>query len=126
VIKLALNGLHAVIGILAVAAGLALAQRPSGEALRFETEWLEGSPFPDYRIPGLFLAFVIGSTNLASALAQWNGAHWAPAISLGTGVLLLVWLAIQTSIIGIRDWSQALWLVVFSLTTGLSAWQMWA
>lgn len=62
--------LHALLGVLAVGAGLALAGDPSGGSLSFEVAWLDGSPFDDHRVPGLFLAIVIGSTNLASAAAS--------------------------------------------------------
>lgn len=115
-----LIGLHAVLGVLAVAAGQALARDPSGKPLRFEVEWLAGSPFRDYRVPGLFLAIVIGCANLGSAALLWRRDPLGPLVSLGTGMLLLVWMAIQTAIIGCRDWTQGMWIAVFSLVTALA------
>lgn len=79
--------------------------KPSGESLDFKQEWFEGSPFPDYRIPGLFLAIVIGGANLLSALAQLRRWPWAPTSSLGTGLVLLIWSAVQWLAIGYRHWS---------------------
>lgn len=116
-----LTALHAVLGVLAVAAGQALARDPSGDPLRFEVEWLDGSPFPDYRVPGLFLTVVIGGANLVSAALLGRRDPLAPLASLGTGILLLVWIAIQTAIIGFRDWTQGMWWAVFGLVTVLAA-----
>ena len=87
---------------------MALARDPSGKPLSFKQQWLDGSPFDDYRVPGLFLALVIGSTNLVSAAGLLQRRAWAPLVSLGTGVLLLAWIAIQTWIIGFNDWTQAM------------------
>lgn len=113
--------LHAFLAVGAVAAGWGLARDPSGAALGFSVDWLEGSPFPDYRVPGLFLAVVIGGANLASAFLLWRRHPLAPFVSLGTGLLLVVWLAIQTAIIGVRHWSQAIWWVLFPLVAALAA-----
>lgn len=115
-----LIALHALLGVLAVGAGLALAGDPSGGSLRFEVAWLDGSPFDDYRVPGLFLAIVIGSTNLASAVGLVRRGPRAPLVSLATGLLLLAWIAIQTWIIGLRHWTQAVWAVTFLVVTVLA------
>ena len=116
--------LHVVIGLSAVGAGQALAREPSGAALSFETEWLSGSPFPDYRLPGLFLVFVIAPTNLVSATLQWRRSYYAPLVTTGTGTILVLWLSIQTLIIGLQHWSQALWAILFAVTAALGLWQL--
>lgn len=115
-----LIALHAVLAVAAVAAGSALVQDPSGAPLTFEVEWLDGSPFDGYRVPGLFLAVVIGGTNLASTLALWRRHLLGPLISLGTGALLIVWIVIQTWIIGYNDWTQAMWAAIFLLVAALA------
>jgi hypothetical protein len=116
--------LHLVIGLGAIGAGQALARGPSGESLTFKTEWLEGSPFPDYRIPGLFLLLVIAPTNLASVLLQWKRSETAPRVTVGTGTILVLWVVIQAVIIGFQHWSQVMWMVLFTLTTGLGLQQL--
>ena len=110
-----LMALHLVIGISAIGAGQALTRDPSGKTLGFEVGWLRGSPFRDYRVPGLFLAVVISSANLGSAFAAWRRWPCAPMVSVATGTLLVAWGAIQTAILGLRHWSQGIWLVVFPL-----------
>jgi len=116
--------LHTALGVSAVSAGLALAKDPSGAPLTFEVQWLDGSPFDDYRIPGLFLALVIGSTNLLSAVGQWRRRAWAPFASLGTGVLLMTWMTIQTLIIEYQHWTQVGWAAIFALVAALGAYQL--
>lgn len=89
--------LHAVLGLAAVAAGQAFARRPDGSDLGMHTDWLEGSPFPDFRIPGLFPLLVIAPANLASAFLLVRRYRGGPLLSLATGLLLVAWLAIQTA-----------------------------
>lgn len=117
-----LIALHGFLATTAFAAGRALAIRPDGSALGFDQAWLESSPFPDYRVPGLFLAIVLGGTNAASTLCLTARRPFAAELSFGTGLLLLVWLGIQTAIIGVRHPSQAIWPVMFGLVTFL-AWR---
>jgi hypothetical protein len=107
--------LHAFLGVSAVGAGLAFVLVPSGAALGMSVSSLANSPFRDYLIPGLFLAAVIGGANLLSAVVLWRRHTLAPRMSLATGLLLVVWVAIQTAIIGFQDWSQGIWWVTFTL-----------
>jgi len=115
-----LIGLHAVLGVAAVGAGQAFVRDPSGDALGIPVDWLEGSPFPDFRFPGLFLALVIGSTNLVSAFALWRRHPLASLASPGTGLPLVAWVAIQRAIIGLRHWSQGVWCMTFTLVAALA------
>ena len=62
-VRVVLMALHALQCVGAVAAGVGFVSDPSGGALGMEVGWLEGSPFPDYWFPGLFLAVVIGGAN---------------------------------------------------------------
>ena len=112
--------LHAVLGVAAVGAGQGFVRDPSGTALGMTTEWLAGSPFPDFRVPGLFLTFVIGGANLLAAVVLWRRHPGSPLASLATGLLLVAWVAIQTAIIGFRHWSQSIWWVTFVLITVLA------
>ena len=108
--------LHLAFGLSSLGAGQALVRKPSGENLTFETEWLRRSPFRDYRVPGLFMVFVIAPLNLLSLRAQGRRGAEAPYLSIVSGLVLVVWLGIQTAIIGYRHWSQLVWMVLFPLT----------
>lgn len=116
-----LMALHAFLGVGAIGAGQALVRDPSGHTMTFKTGWLEGSPFHSYRIPGLFLVGVIAQANLASAFALGRHARGGPLVSAATGLLLVTWLTIQTAIIGVRHWTQAIWWVMFPLVAALGA-----
>jgi hypothetical protein len=113
--------LHLFIGLSAFGAAQALVLDPSGSAMTFDVEWLRGSPFPDYRFPGLFLAFVIGGTNLGSAFALAKNMPFGALLSLASGLLLVAWVSIQWLIIGFQHWTQLMWVVVFTATTILAA-----
>jgi hypothetical protein len=112
-IRITLIVLHVLVGIMAVGAGQALAMQPDGAALGFPVDWLAGSPFPDYRFPGLFLAVVIGGANLVSAFALLQRYSLGPMLSLATGLLLIAWISIQTTIIGYEHWTQIFWFALF-------------
>jgi len=119
-VRLALLVLHLLLGVAAVAAGQAFVRDPGGGALGMTTEPLGGSPFPDYRVPGLFLAVVIGGANLASGVLLWRRRAFAPVVSFATGLLLVAWVAVQTAIIGFLHWSQLIWWTLFPLVALLA------
>jgi len=85
------------------------------------TDWLIDSPFPDFRVPGLFLAIMIGGANLLTAVLLWRRHPESPLASLGTGLPLVTWVATQSAIIGFRHWSQGIWWVTFVTVTVLAA-----
>jgi hypothetical protein len=118
-IRLMLIALHLLLGIAALGAGQALVRRPSGADLTFSIGWLERSPFPDYRIPGLVMVLVIAPMQLLAFWSQLRGRAEAPALSMTGGVFLVLWLILQTAIIGYRHWSQLIWAILFPLTAVL-------
>ncbi len=70
------------------------------------TEWLAGSPFHDYYVPGLFLFFVVGGAFGVAAVAVLTGIPAARAAAMLAGAIVLAWLAVQLSIIGYVSWMQ--------------------
>lgn len=90
----ALQGVTATIGGLALLAGYAP-----------PPEYLDGSVFKDYTIPGLFLTFVIGGGGLFVA---WRLAHqqrYARESAVASGLVLMTWITIQLGVIGFH-WLQ--------------------
>jgi hypothetical protein len=69
-------------------------------------EWLEGSPFDDYFIPGLVLFVVVGGSLLAAAIFVFAGLHPARLVAIAAGVVVLGWLVVETLIIGYVSWMQ--------------------
>lgn len=70
------------------------------------TEWLAGSPFRDYWIPSLILFIVVGGSLLVAAVAMFTRHRSARVTALWAGVIVLVWLAAETYIIGYVSWMQ--------------------
>lgn len=68
--------------------------------------WLEGSPFRSYFFPSLFLFVVIGGSCLAAAILSFKHHRYARAGILFCGILLVLWIVVQVSVIGFVSWLQ--------------------
>ena len=75
-------------------------------------EWLEGSPFKSYTVPGLILLVMVGGSALTAAGLLLAGAVAARGVSLIAGLVLGGWVVAQVSIIGRRHWLQPVFLVL--------------
>lgn len=91
---LAFQGLSGVFG------GVGLVVDPSGAALGLPADWLAGSPFDDYAVPGLVLLTLLGAVPLLVAYGVWARKAWSWAGSLLVAAALLVWLAVEIAVIG--------------------------
>ena len=74
-----------------------------GGGLDLPREWLDGTPFADYFIPGLILFVVVGGSMLAASLAVWSRSQFAGPASLAVGLILVIWIAAQVALIGYRS-----------------------
>lgn len=87
------------LGVGALAGGMALVVRPDGSVMHMPVSMLAGSPFADFLIPGLILGglFGIGSFVVAVlGLRQWR---IAPFLAFGIGAGQMIWIIVQLSII---------------------------
>lgn len=84
-------------------------------------EWLEGSPFRDYRLPSLILGVAIGGSSATAAVTAWRGSEQAGQASIAAGVILSGWIAAQIAIIGRRSFLQPLMGAVGLALIGLGA-----
>jgi hypothetical protein len=89
-------------GVLAVIGGALLAIAPDGSLMNADPATLAGSPFADYRWPGVLLATLVGGGYLLTGLWQRRGGPGARALSVFAGVGLiafeaaeLLWLGFQ-------------------------------
>ena len=83
-------------------------------------EWLKGSPFSDYFIPGLFLFIVIGGSALFAGIAIFRRHKIARPAALICGIITLLWIVIQISIIGYVSWMQPATLIAAILILTLT------
>ena len=88
-----------VLGLGALAGGVALVARPDGSVMHFDVAILAGSPFADFTIPGLILGGLFGVGSLAVAVLGFYRSRLAPFIAFAIGVGQMIWIVIQLAII---------------------------
>jgi hypothetical protein len=98
----ALVALEYVIGVTALVGGLILAMRPDGSLLRAKLSALSGSPFRDWRVPGILLAMLVGGGFLLAA--EWQRRHLphARGLSIFAGVGLIAFEISELAWIGLQ------------------------
>lgn len=89
------------LGVTAVAGGVALTLGPQlGSAgIVPPLEYLEGSPFDSYLVPGLILLLVVGGSQLLAFGLLLRHSRLAPAAAGVAGSGLLIWVFVQMVII---------------------------
>lgn len=112
-----LIGLEAFTGIAGVAGGLLLSIRPDGSLLMAKPSALVGSPFDDYRVPGILLALLVGVGFLVTSIWQWRSGRHARELSLFAGAGLIAFEAAEFAWLGFQPLQ-----VVFALVGGLVFW----
>ncbi|WP_438853329.1 hypothetical protein [Agromyces sp. M3QZ16-3] len=87
------------VGITSVLGGAALVLSGvidfSGTALAIPPDYLEGSPFTSFAIPGLALAIVVGGTHLVAFVMLSRRMRWAMIGCAVAGFGMLVWVFVQ-------------------------------
>jgi peptidoglycan/LPS O-acetylase OafA/YrhL len=96
--------LEGFVGIGALYGGINLLTDANGFGV--EESWLDGTPFPNYTIPGVFLFVVVGGGMLAAAVTALIGSDWAELVAFCMGVTLLIFLTVETVVIGYQGFAQ--------------------
>ncbi|ACZ39063.1 hypothetical protein [Sphaerobacter thermophilus] len=86
-----------VVGSVSAAAG---AVGLLGGGIEYPTEWLTGSPFTSYTIPGLILGVVVGGSQLAGLIAVLRRHDGAPQLSALVGAIMMGWIIAEVLIVG--------------------------
>lgn len=126
-------------GIGAIGGGIALASARDGSTIGFELDLLEGTPFPDFRLPGLLL-MGLGLGAVAAAVVLGRAVHRQ---AMPTGVerlLVLTALGINAWILGEiaflwstvaampeadRNFFSVFWVVYVALSLAIGALTWW-
>lgn len=87
-------------GVSGLFGGTGLVSDPSGETLQIPFEWLNGSPFSNYLIPGWILLIVLGIFPLTSLYGLFRRQRWGWFTALTTGAALIIWIGVEILIIG--------------------------
>ncbi|HTS15830.1 MAG TPA: hypothetical protein VMH24_09175 [Candidatus Sulfotelmatobacter sp.] len=110
--------LLALLGVGAVAGGVALVMEPDGSVMQFSTALLAGSPFTDYFVPGLILGGLFGVGSFAVAILGLRHQPLAPFLAFAIGCAQMIWIVVELAII--RELS-FLHPVCFALGLGIAA-----
>ena len=102
----ALGFILALVALGAIPAGLALILKPDGSILHMPTDILQGSPFKDFLIPGIFLLGVNGLGSLAGAVLCFIHSRYSAISGLILGIGLVVWITVQLLTTGLISWMQ--------------------
>ncbi len=100
----ALGLLQAFIAVGAIWGGFVLVMDPSGAGMGMPVSMLEGTIFPDFFVPGLFLLMVNGFGSLSGALLCFLKKKVAGPVAMALGAILVAWIVIQVSIIDSIHW----------------------
>lgn len=87
-------------GASGLAGGYGLTADPSGASLGIPLNWLEGSPFDDYAIPGIILFVVLGVLPLLVAYGLWRRTMWGWYGAALVGIALIIWIGVEILVIG--------------------------
>lgn len=83
------------LGVTAFMSGLMMILDPSGMAMRLEVEWLAGTPFQDFLIPGFILFSVLGIGSFVVVYGIARRRQWAWWAAVGLGIALVGWILTQ-------------------------------
>ena len=92
----------------ALPAGILLVLRPDGSWIGLQPSLLAGTPFPDFLVPGLALAFAVGGTSLLAFLLVLFRHPYASRSVLLAGLIQIGWIACQVAFIGYQGFLQPL------------------
>ncbi len=96
----------------ALPAGYLFFIEPDGSKMGMTLSVLEGSPFRDFLIPGIFLFTVNGVFNLISSFLSFFGYRYSFAAGIILGLSLIVWVSVQVYSIGLTHFLQPAYFII--------------
>lgn len=108
-------------GAAALVGGVMLMAVPDGSLLRADPNVLAGTPFPDWRVPGLLLAALVGGGFLLTGWWQLADHKYARQLSIIAGTGLIIFEAAELAWIGFQP-LEAVFALVGAAVIGL-AWR---
>lgn len=107
--------LELVTGAVGLAGGLLLALVPDGSLLHSDPGVLAGTPFTNWRWPGVLLATLVGGGFLLAGSWQWRHGWHARELSIAAGVGLVLFEAVEFAWIGFQPLQALFTLVGFAI-----------
>jgi hypothetical protein len=91
--------LLALLGIGALAGGVALVAKPDGSVMHFDPALLAGSPFTDFLVPGLILGGLFGIGSFVVIALGLRHAPLAPYLAFALGCGQMIWITVELAVI---------------------------
>lgn len=104
--------MQTLIALTALAGGFFFIKDPTGAAMGYSVSMLEGSLFPNFLIPGLFLFLVNGVGSLIGAVLSFIRNRYAGPAAIALGAILVAWIVIQVLVIRSINWLHAVYFVL--------------
>jgi hypothetical protein len=93
--------------------------------LAFPLEWLAGTPFGSYVMPGAILALIVGGSALAATVLMLQKNPFAVPVALLAGAIQVGWIIGELLLVGTRGdvmaWLQAIYFVAGLIVAVLAA-----
>lgn len=106
-------------GVTGLAGGVLLIARPDGSLLRATPDVLAGTPFTDWRVPGVLLAVLVGGGFLLTGWWTWRDYRYGRALSVFAGTGLIAFEAAELGWLGFQP-LEAIFAVVGLVTVVLA------
>src|SRR5947209_7346346 len=94
--------IQAVVGAAGLVGGLLLAARPDGSLLDAKRSALDGTPFSDWRAPGILLALPVGCGLLGASVWVWRRWPGGRGVALASAAGLVAFEVVQVLLIGFQ------------------------
>jgi len=85
----------------AIVAGASLIVDPTGAGVGLPLSVLAGTVFADFFLPGLLLLVLVGLSGAVVAIGLVGRWWWAWPATFVYGLVVIVWIAVQVSILGL-------------------------
>ena len=87
------------LGVGALAGGIALVAKPDGSVMHFDPALLAGSPFTDFLVPGLILGGLFGIGSFVVIVLGLRHASLAPFLAFALGCGQMIWITVELAVI---------------------------
>jgi len=111
-IRIALVFLDAFVALTAIGGGIAMATGLDP----LPNEWLSGTPFEDFLLPGVLLAVVVGGSAAVATYGMVASPGAGALVSVVAGALLMGWIVVEVLLLNQPSWT---WIEAFYAGVGL-------